>query len=338
MKKNKNIFVIGTSHTADVNHDGHHEVGYPKHHLNEDTWPEYLGKQLNCNVINAGICAYGEDSYFPRILNIIKHNKNVEFLIEIPTPGRFEIFFNSSFYKKNSMMDESDFWIHGNSSLQPDPKFDSNNLDILPKNIKKLKLGKTKNVIEVMEQLRNTRFPFVYAFSKDDAIYFKSNNITSSILNPRDKGIAFLRKVAVQHNKSTFVTKKQMESISRLYLTTNHSMEKEMGFIKCAVIDGFLKKMKIPVAWFFTSASDKHNSFKSIDNEMDVIYNKKPLFSYFLKKGLSSSNKLYWREIMVKEDKETFKKLFPDKSHLIGKGWKELVDNIIVPYYNKRND
>ena len=76
MKKDKKLFVIGTSHVADCHYNNKPRekcnAGYPDFRNGELTWPEYLGKKLNREVDNCGINAYGIDTYFYRIQNIMQ--------------------------------------------------------------------------------------------------------------------------------------------------------------------------------------------------------------------------------------------------------------------------
>ena len=327
MKKKKKLFVIGTSHVA----DGHYNnkprekcnAGYPDYRNGELTWPNYLGKKLNREVDNCGINAYGIDTYFYRIQNIIQNNKDIELLIEVPTGGRYELYLNDSYYVPGSMSFEKDFW--SENSLGYRSEHERELYEDLRDSIS---TATTKdNCDKAMKKLRKTRFPYVWNYSKEDILRLSSNAVKPA----DDHQLDFLKEVAVRYCGSLFPTRKQLDGLLRATISSaSNKFEKDAIVVKCIMINGYLQNLKIPTTWF-TTTFNYSKVYSDNLNKLNFINFSKPLFGHFVK----DTDKIYE---LRKKDINLCNKLFPDGWHLYKDGWRELVDKFFVPYYNKRND
>ena len=319
MKKDKKLFVIGTSHVADCHYNNKPRekcnAGYPDFRNGELTWPEYLGKKLNREVDNCGINAYGIDTYFYRIQNIIQNNNNkdIELLIEVPTGGRYELYLNDSYYVAGSMSFEKDFWT-GSVDYRSD--HETKLYEDLKDSISNEK---------AMKKLRKTRFPYVWNYQREDVLRFSSNTVKPTDNHQLD----FLKEVAVKHCDSLFPTRKQLDGLLRTAMTSAyHKFEKDAIVVKCIIINGYLQNLKIPTTWF-TTTFNYSKVYSDNWNKLNFINFKKPLFGHFVKDPKKTIYELR------KKDINLYNKLFPDNHHLSLKGWRELVDKFLVPYYNK---
>ena len=338
MKKDKKLFVIGTSHVADCHYDNlpkeRCNVGYPNFNNGELTWPEYLGKKLNREVDNCGINSYGIDTYFCRILNIVRNNnKDIEFLIEIPSAGRYELYLNNAYYIRNSIYDEKDFWSNGASSIS-----DSMKNDHEIESYNKL----VKNVLDekIMKNIRKTRFPYIWAYSRGDILRVSDNKFQ----HRDDHQLSFLKKVAIKFSNSLFPTVKQFDALVRIIMASSNRIEKDTILTKCLIINGYLKSLNIPVTWFSTTMHpDYYETEDSLSKyplyeELNLIDNN-PLFRHYISPNFKfRNNGLYWESLKKnkEEDPNKYYERFPDTCHLYMKGWRELVDKLFIPYYNKK--
>lgn len=326
MKKKDKIIVLGTSHVYDNNYND----------LYRTKWTEYLGKQLNREVINCGRSSYGIETYFPRIQNIINNHKNFEMLIEVPSSGRYEFYFNNSFYDELTMIESENFWSQNHDQTKIDTP---------------------------IEKYKGTRHAHIHSFSEGDILKYEGKVIAPfknyDTLHQEER-IKLLKKIAVRYNKSLFPTRQQFVETNKLYVARSSQIEDELILCKCVMIDAYLKSKNIKTTWFTFSFHGTSNEYKSnqfekgqskrkweyeLCKDMEFLYNSKPLPLYFvykqnIAKKLNEREKYIewwnWKDYLIKE--KVYDKMFPDGTHLIKESWEELIDNVLVPHYNKNND
>ena len=168
-------------------------------------------------------------------------------------------------------------------------------------------------------------FPYVWNYQREDVLRFSSNTVKPTDNHQLD----FLKEVAVKHCDSLFPTRKQLDGLLRTAMTSAyHKFEKDAIVVKCIIINGYLQNLKIPTTWF-TTTFNYSKVYSDNWNKLNFINFKKPLFGHFVKDPKKTIYELR------KKDINLYNKLFPDNHHLSLKGWRELVDKFLVPYYNK---
>ena len=104
------LIAVGTSHTTD-RHGSAEDLEsfnyYPNLENGEQRWIEYLAEQLNVELIDMSLGGYGINTYFTRLLSVLKDNKPDIALIEMPTV-RMEIYADK--HQDPTITLDKEFW------------------------------------------------------------------------------------------------------------------------------------------------------------------------------------------------------------------------------------